>query len=104
MIRNQYRQGDVLLIQEDKLPEGCLEEEVCGTRIVLALGEATGHSHAIDASFARAYQNSGERYLVAQMGAVLKHEEHDHLSIKPGVYRVLKQREYEPTGWRGVLD
>jgi hypothetical protein len=32
------------------------------------------------------------------------HEEHDPIRIPPGAYRVVRQREYEPRGWRAVAD
>jgi hypothetical protein len=42
------RQGDVALVQVSKLPEGCVLVEGQSRKIVLALGEATGHHHRIE--------------------------------------------------------
>ena len=100
----QYRQGDVLLVPVEKLPEGCRKESPDGSRVVLAYGEVTGHAHAIDCALATTYQCGAERYLRVQTGAVLRHEEHEHMALEPGVYKVVQQREYEPAGWRNVVD
>ena len=52
------RQGDVLLAQVAKLPEGC-KPEPSGSRLVLAHGEVTGHAHAI-------YDHKGSRLTKAE--------------------------------------
>ena len=103
MKRAQYRQGDVLLVPVEAVPAGSIEESA-DARVVLAYGEVTGHAHAIDATLAKTFQNGAERYLVVKDGAVLRHEEHNPLLLAPGTYRVQLQREYEPAGWRRVID
>ena len=47
MKRQAIRQGDVLILPVDKLPDGCTEVPNDKGRIVLAYGEVTGHAHAI---------------------------------------------------------
>ncbi|MDZ4835277.1 MAG: hypothetical protein SGJ27_15985 [Candidatus Melainabacteria bacterium] len=103
MKRAQYRQGDVLLIPVSDVPAGSVEEAK-DTRVVLAFGEVTGHAHAIDSAVATTFTNGDQRYLVVADGAILKHEEHSPLCLEPGTYRVQLQREYEPAGWRRVID
>lgn len=103
MKRKQYRQGDVLLIPIDSVPNGTIEESADG-RVVLAYGEVTGHAHAIDATMATTFQKGSDRYLVVSDGAVLRHEEHSPLKLAPGAYKVQLQREYEPQGFRPVTD
>ena len=46
-IQRQYRQGDVLLIPTDAIPEKAKRVTRDAGRIVLAYGEVTGHAHAI---------------------------------------------------------
>lgn len=104
MKRPQYRQGDVLLIPVDDVPAGSVEETTSDSRVVLAFGEVTGHAHAIDSLMAKTFQNGEQRFLVVTDGAVLRHEEHSPLFLKPGAYRVQLQREYEPAGFRRVID
>jgi hypothetical protein len=94
----QYRQGDVLLV---KLPEmelrGARTMFRDGDRIVLARGEATGHSHAISSSEAELLEmENGDRYLRVDADCDLLHEEHAGIRLEPGLYRVIRQREYSP--------
>lgn len=104
MNRAQYRQGDVLLIPVDVVPDGAVQEAPDGERVVLAYGEVTGHAHAIDVALAKTFHTGEQRYLLVADGAVLRHEEHSPLTLQPGAYRVQLQREYEPAGFRRVVD
>jgi hypothetical protein len=104
-----FRQGDVLLIAVDALPEGATAESRSG-RIVLAEGEVTGHAHAIAEPDARSYTHGGQRYLLTRSVAQLVHEEHGPIAVPPGTWRIVIQREYTPTPgmgagtWRRVVD
>ena len=104
MKRAQYRQGDVLLVPVNEIPNGSISEASDGSRVVLAYGEVTGHAHAIDSTLAATFQHGQERFLKVEPGAILRHEEHSPLNLAPGAYRVIIQREYEPSGWRRVAD
>lgn len=106
-----YRQGDVLIIPEPGALRGeRLPRE--GGRVILAHGEVTGHAHAIaspDAMLLRAMTEAGEEsrlLAVKNKGVALEHEEHDAIFLKPGLYRVVRQREFEPSMEEGrfVLD
>lgn len=97
-MRKQYRQGDVLLVktQRRELPGATRVPRDQG-RIILALGEATGHAHAISAAEAELLEvGEGERYLRVDGPAALTHEEHGAIDLEPGLYRVIRQREYGP--------
>lgn len=101
------RQGDVLLIQVDRLPKGGRAVARERGRIVLADGEATGHQHAIADPDVDLYETAeaADRWLrVGQTGAVLVHEEHAAIAIPPGNYIVRRQREYNPLEARVVAD
>jgi len=107
-----YRQGDVLLVGVTALPETATPEPRNG-RIVLALGEATGHAHAIldpEVETFRAWvDHREERFVLVRSRAQLTHEEHAAIALPAGAYRVVIQREYtEPQAdgarWRTVLD
>ncbi|HEY9870989.1 MAG TPA: hypothetical protein V6D08_17620 [Candidatus Obscuribacterales bacterium] len=99
-----YRQGDVLLVKQDRLPEGARQVNSQEPRIVLAFGEATGHAHAIGCRSATLYRVGHERFLRTEQGATLTHEEHAPITLEPGVYRVVRQREYAPWETRYVYD
>ncbi len=103
---NQVRQGDVLLIP---VPSRSLKAAKPVPRdhgrIVLAYGEVTGHAHAIDDALAELFEErDGQLYLKVDGPAVLRHEEHGAIAIDPGLYRVVRQREYTPEAIRQVAD
>ena len=100
-----YRQGDVLLIPADAVPAEATEVARQGHRIVLALGEATGHAHAVETLGAELFRAGTDRYLkVPTTGATLVHEDHGAIALRAGTYKVILQREYEPRGIRDVVD
>jgi hypothetical protein len=108
-----YRQGDILILP---LPEEAAPAAILGLspvprdargRLVLALGEVTGHAHAV--------VGPGELYRPAQSplapaclhvpsGARVVHEEHAAISLPRGWYRVVRQREYAPGAVRVIAD
>jgi hypothetical protein len=97
MAKLLLRQGDVLLQRVEKMPTSLQRQAREEGRIVLAHGEATGHAHAIREPGCELYQMSGERYLeVTAENCVLRHEEHAPIPLPVGIYRVLRQREYDP--------
>lgn len=104
MTKRQYRQGDVLLVEIDSLPSELKPVPLDQARVILAYGEVTGHAHAIEGALTVLYQREDKRYLSVPIGAVLRHEEHAELPIAPGVYQVIRQREYQHDGWRQVAD
>ena len=105
-----FRQGDVLLVAVEAIPDDATPERRTG-RIILAEGEVTGHAHAIADRDAQAFTHDGERYLLTRSIAQLVHEEHATIEIPEGAWRVVIQREYEPPAlpaaapsWRQVAD
>lgn len=111
-MNKQLRQGDVLIERVATLPSHVIEIPQ-KDRVVLALGEVTGHAHAIaldDGPLkARLFDAGAERFLQVISKAVLGHEEHASITLEPGIYRVSKfgdgtQREYTPEAIRNVQD
>jgi hypothetical protein len=106
-----FRQGDVLLVP---IPDGALPEAVVPVArdargsLVLALGEATGHAHAVRARDADLLADAADidrRFLRIVTDAMLAHEEHDPIPLPPGLYQVVRQREYVLGGrWSTVED
>jgi hypothetical protein len=100
-----FRQGDVLLVpvQPERVPTHArpLPRDARG-RLVLALGEVTGHAHAVaapDAELLGDPETLDDRFLRIVTEARLTHEEHATIPLPPGLYRVVRQREY--TAWDG---
>lgn len=102
-----WRQGDVLIIPVTAIPKGLNKQPRDAGRIVLAYGEATGHAHAIADHRADLYGDQlDQRFIrvLAEGGVDLIHEEHATITIPPGTYRVIRQREYTPEADRFVTD
>ena len=114
--KDQYRQGDVLLIAVDAIPGGAVPVPRDQGEVVLAYGEVTGHRHAIADPHAELLalpdQEIERRFLrITGDKALLQHEEHDTITLPPGSYQVVRQREYVPPSrsrssrrFRPVLD
>jgi hypothetical protein len=97
----QYRQGDVLLIAVDAIPARAVPVARDQGEVVLAYGEVTGHRHAIAEPHAELLtlpDEEIERRFLRIVGeqAQLTHEEHDSITLPPGSYQVVRQREYVP--------
>lgn len=100
-----YRQGDVLLISTNGqiVPEKILPPD--NGRIILAYGEVTGHSHAIDdTDRVVKFEASGKTFLQVIEEVGLSHEEHSEIKLPKGIYQVLIQSEYAPGELRNVQD
>lgn len=101
---NLIRQGDVLLLQVSRLPNGAQVRQPQGD-VILAYGEATGHAHRIkDLAAVRMWDAGAERYLQVLATASLSHEEHATALLPPGIYRLPQQVEYTPQELRNVAD
>jgi len=104
----QVRQGDVFIERLGDRPEAVgAEIERDNGRLLLALGEATGHAHAIleqGVSLFILPETDDRLLLVSGSGARLVHEEHAPISLPAGSYVVRRQVEYSPEAIRPVAD
>jgi hypothetical protein len=92
----QYRQGDVFLELVGDAEVGAEVPRADGP-VILALGEATGHAHAIREDGAVLYHGKAaneDRFLRVLRPVNLTHEEHDRIALAPGLYRVRRQRQW----------
>ncbi|MFC9897227.1 hypothetical protein ACFVMC_26360 [Nocardia sp. NPDC127579] len=107
-----FRQGDVLImpITEESVPErlrdAAGEPRDTRGRMVLALGEVTGHAHALTAPgrLIRTGAPTAPKLLHLPEGGRLRHEEHAPIPLPKGWYRVIRQREYTPGAIRLIAD
>ncbi|MGA5820196.1 hypothetical protein ACPC54_20295 [Kitasatospora sp. NPDC094028] len=107
-----YRQGDVLIVPVEKsavpprVPELPVQPRDARGRMVLALGEVTGHAHAVvgPGELRREAGPFGSAWLHLPEGGRVVHEEHAAISLPKGWYRVVRQREYTPGAVRMVAD
>lgn len=110
------RQGDILLVPAS-LPEGYEKRNT--NSVIVGYGEATGHSHVLDNAvwvvapetteedlrrFANGEMLDTPVFVEVSEGGMLRHQEHDALTIVAGVWRVIRQREYTPAAIRSVVD
>ncbi|WP_405939869.1 hypothetical protein OG338_27280 [Streptomyces sp. NBC_00726] len=107
-----YRQGDVLIVplEESAVPPHLLEaagelRDARG-RLVLALGEVTGHAHAVPGRGRLIREGGvfGPMLLHLPEGGRVVHEEHATIPLPQGWFRVVRQREYAPGAVRIVAD
>ena len=99
-----YRQGDVLVERIDSIPASAIKQNC--QKVVLALGEVTGHHHHINHG-AILYTDPVTHVSyceIVEALAMLEHEEHATIPITHGHYRVTIQREYHPEAIRNVAD
>lgn len=91
-----FRQGDLLLVRVPEAPEGRQVEAEHG-RLILARGEVTGHHHSVAMADAELIVTDAEAVFLRIMAETsLEHQEHGAITLEPGVYRVDRQREYQP--------
>ncbi|MCF3964166.1 hypothetical protein [Streptomyces fuscigenes] len=108
-----FRQGDVLIVPvaEDAVPGRTAasdgEPRDGRGRLVLALGEVTGHAHAVVGP-GRLVRESDDpaapMFLHLPQGGRVVHEEHAVIALPAGWFRVVRQREYVPGAVRLVAD
>ena len=86
-----YRQGDILLISIESLPENLKEKDK-----TIAEGETHGHSHKFTSEQVQVFEDdSGNQFVEIQQESKLIHEEHAELAISEGTYFVVQQREFD---------
>lgn len=117
-IGDQIRQGDVLL-ERVNLPKDAVPQKQ-EALVVFALGEQTGHLHAVldEKRQVKEYKKGEERYFrvgdFVVLGHGLKKEiegkapakdlDHGWITVPPGDYLLIPQREHAPEGIRRVTD
>lgn len=101
-LSTQYRQGDVLLSMVERLPPGL--EAVPTTGPALALmppGTTSDGTHLLPLTAGlRAFQQVGQdgpaEWLSLDQPVTLSHPEHAPLTLDPGCWHVVRQRQYVP--------
>lgn len=103
-----YRQGDVLIVPVSSIPKEVEPIAREQGRAILAHGEATGHAHAVKDKRATLFRDPKLATVFMLVSGdepvALEHDEHDSITIAPGNYQVIRQREYSPEAIRNVAD
>ena len=95
-----YRQGDLLFIRQETRPAAALTARQSN---VIVAGEATGHAHRLQAGTILEAPD-GALYLDVTQTTQVVHEEHGPITLDPGLWLVVRQREYSPEAIRTVAD
>lgn len=91
MTKRMARQGDLLFLPIDHLPEGIVFQ----ADNVIVCGEAASHAHQLQAG--RVFQNDqGTLFVEVLTATQVVHQEHRPITLEPGYYQVTRQREYRP--------
>ena len=112
--KNTCAQGDVFFERVDSLPEGLTEVKPEKGQLVVTHSE-TGHNHVMvldrpDAPNVRMFQGDDPltAWLQVNRPTTLEHQRpydtHEAIQFSEGTYRVRRQREYTPEGFRRVED
>lgn len=105
-----YRHGDMIIFRVDSLVGK--NKTVKGKKLVVGLGEVTGHSHdviALDGTDIVAMYDGEVNvteedlaemdslyFQISGNGAVIVHEEHKPILLREGMYLRINQVEYNP--------
>ena len=104
-------QGDLLIVKIDKLPDGLKSVKAEDGLFVVAHSE-TGHNHVIDATKTKAFElkkpDIYQMFLQVDEPTPINHlrsfDTHEPILVGPGIYRIARQREYTPEGYRRAAD
>jgi hypothetical protein len=107
---NCAAQGDLLITRIEAIPETATKAQHENGVHVVAHSE-TGHHHVIDAApvdYFHAANDSFVSYLRVNEPTNLRHlrsfDAHAPIQVQPGLYRINRQREYTPEGFRRAVD
>jgi hypothetical protein len=107
-------QGDFLIVRVNDIPDNLVPLESTNGKIVVAHSE-TGHNHVMVADKVEAYRDQNvsdadlyEMFLLVREPTVIEHQRsydtHEELLVSEGNYKILRQREYTPEGFRRAAD
>lgn len=106
-------QGDVMFIRVASLPSDAKLVEQKGTRAIVAHSE-TGHHHTVDATGTKLYEWTDPNVCFLQLTGeyvdVVHHRDYDtHAPIRleggpDSIWKIQRQSEWTPEGWRQVQD
>lgn len=104
--KNVARQGDMLIVRIEDLPNDIVESKPVNGEYIVTHSE-TGHNHVVkERPDVKMYESSNDNlvaYLVVEeFEALLEHhrayKQHETIKVKPGKYRVHRQREEDVFG------
>ena len=114
--KNMAAQGDFIIMRVAQLPAGLTPLPAENGKIVIAHSE-TGHNHVMEATRVKAYADPAqtkasrdlyELFLLVEAPTEIEHlrsyDTHEPIHVTEGLYKIRRQREYTPEGWRKAAD
>lgn len=99
-------QGDVAIVRVSEIPADAVIRED-----KIAAHSETSHNHQFDATAPVWLYSTPDQmiqYLDVKETSVLhhlrEHDTHESWEFPPGTYKIIRQRERSPEGWRKTLD
>jgi len=94
----KLQQGDVLLNRVKSIPKGATKVKPGNRGYVVAEGEMTGHAHCFEAvAGTEMFKDSeGNLYMSLLSPQKIKHEEHKHIEVPAGKYKIGIVKEVDP--------
>ena len=97
MDSKQIQQGDVLFLQCNADVSNMKAVKAKRGRFIFAEGEATGHHHSCVAEpEISLYEEDGVLYCTTEKEVTVTHQEHGHVTLSPGTYKVGRIVEVDP--------
>jgi hypothetical protein len=107
--KGQVAQGDITITAVTKAPKGEIIAPTSG-QVVVAHSE-TGHHHSINSTVARLERGEDPwtcyLHVEGEYADLVHHRDvnpHETIRLPKGAYRIRRQREWTPEGWRAVQD
>jgi hypothetical protein len=92
-----YQQGDVLITEVKEIPATAKPAKRGKRGWVLAEGETHGHAHTLEVIPETTMWNDGTTIFLSLLKpATVKHEEHKHITLPAGKYKIGIVREVDP--------
>lgn len=93
----KIQQGDVILNAVTKIPVTAKKVNPTLRGYVLAEGEATGHSHTLEAlDTCEMFSDGASLFLSLTAPQKIRHEEHKEIELPAGKYKIGIVREVDP--------
>lgn len=102
-------QGDMLITKVDKLPDDLVKQENKGDHVITH--SETGHNHVMSSDTVDLYNSANDAFvafIVVKEPTELRHlrsfDTHKPIKVDKGIFRINRQREYTPEGFRRAID
>lgn len=102
-------QGDLNIFSAKSIPSNLVKQKPDNNGNHILAHSETGHNHVISGDFSEVYsENEFISYIDVNKESNIVHlrsfDTHETIALPPGQYRITRQREYTPEGFRRAAD